>query len=522
MKKRIIVCSDGTMNTSFQTTRGGSQEYQPFSVEAFKANFFIWILGGIAGYYLYPVQGTTTTKIIAVTILLLLTFLAANEVYLQSLRVKLKDEDVRQKLLWRYIAKDRNKTPSHVTKISRAIAPIDIGKSEGDTQIPQIVFYDKGIGTGGFSDAIIGGGFGAGLKKNVLDCYNFIAENYKKDDEIFLFGFSRGAFTVRVLSGLIAECGLLSPGDVYYADEAYELFKLNSIPAAQKKKLLNRIFRRNLATNEEKDELLASFWQGSPDKGRTKLYGSRNEPCQKVDIHFLGVWDTVPAFGLVGILGKIGGSLGRHFRMNNFTLSKNVKHAYHALGLDENRRAFTPLLWDSPHKDGITEEMEQRWFIGIHTTVGGGFKRDQLSFIPFKWMIEKAQAHGLAFMETEFWHKYTEKEQETTGKEGETDTTYLEFFMPKESAYATYKNRNSPFVYLFEGFWKKRIVKLPDDNMEQKLLFSDRLGRLIFGKDSVNMRHDSKESVDESVYQRWNALPEYQNRARVADIPPQQ
>ncbi len=198
--------------------------------------------------------------------------------------------------------------------------------------------------------------------------------------------------------------------------------------------------------------------------------------------------------------------------MNNFTLSKNIRYAYQALGLDENRRAFTPLLWDSPHKEGITEEMQQRWFIGVHTTIGGGFQRDELSFITFKWMVEKARERGLQFMDVKVWDSKKKKNK-----------TYLEFFMPDKNAYKGYKNKNSPFVYLFEGFWKKRIVKLPGEKMEEKLLFSDKLGRILFGKNSVNLRKDSRECVDETVYQRWHDpdCVKYQNRARVANIPPQ-
>ncbi len=498
--KRIIICSDGTMNTSFQTTRGDDQDYQPFSLEAFKANFLVWILGCLAAYYLIPFIESTTWKFAAGIVILLITVALATEVYLRKLRDDLEDEGLRRSLLWRYIVKYGSRTPSHVAKISRAVKSVAVEKDEDGNQIeiPQVVFYDKGIGTGGLSDAIIGGGFGVGLKKKVLDCYNFIAENYEEGDEVYLFGFSRGAFTVRVLSGLISQCGLLTKGDIHYAPEAYELFKLQATKKKDKKKLLD------------------DFWKGSPDKGKTHDYAKRNEPCRKIDIHFLGVWDTVPAIGLAGVLGKIGGPLGRHFRMNNFTLSKNIEYAYQALGLDENRRAFTPLLWDAPpeYAEGerkINQEMKQRWFVGIHTTIGGGFERDQLSFITFKWMIDNAKERGLTFMEEKFWDN-KKKEQKN----------YLDFFMPKDDAYKGYKNKNSPLVYLFEGFWKKRVVKLPGENMEDKLLLSDRIGRVLFGKDSINMRLDSQESVDETVYLRLNACEKYRNRTRVAEIPLQE
>lgn len=483
LMKRIIVCADGTMNTPFQTTRGGNQDYKPFSLKAFKTNFWVWILGAIVGYYLVTLQeNTLLMKFIVGTVFLLITVLLANEYYLR--RLGKNYQGLRKKLLWRYYATQGKRTPSHVVKIMRAVKPtaITTGKHGNKIEVPQIVFYDKGIGTGGLSDAIIGGGLGAGLKENVLDCYNFIAHNYEAGDEIFLFGFSRGAFTVRVLSGLLAECGLLTKRDNHYAPEAYEVFKLQ-------------------ATNKSgREALLKSFRQG---KVNNKSYGARNDPCRNVSIKFLGIWDTVPAIGMAGIFGRIGGALGRHFRMNNFTLAKNVVHAYHALALDENRRAFDPLLWDSPPKymkgaQVIFKEMEQRWFVGVHTTVGGGFDKDELSYFTLKWIVDKADNCGL-----------------------QMDKTYLNFYMPKQSSYKEEIHRNPWWIYPLEGFWKKRVVKLPGvsfSDYKNKWSMSDKI-RYFFDKKAINLRHDSRETIDPSVYDRLKARKDYNKRTYVAEIP---
>ncbi len=477
--KRIIICSDGTMNTAFQTTRGRDQDFKPFSITAFKKTFWVWILGCFVGagygYYMIPLQVSIALKAIGVVIILLITLWFAYNKYLQKLREGFKDKTLRKKLLWDYIVKNGSRTPSHVTKISRAVKPISNEKDKNgkEIKIPQIVFYDKGIGTGGISDTIFGGIFGLGFKNKVLTCYNFIAENYEEGDEVYLFGFSRGAFTVRVLSALIAECGLLTKADVYYAPEAYELFKLQAV--------------------EGREKLIKDFREGYSEKEKKPIYARRNEPCRSVQIHFLGVWDTVPAFGLLGFLGRTGGKLGRHLRMNNFTLSKNVKYAYHALGLDEDRRAFDPLLWNSPpkyevrnKKKHINKVMEQRWFIGVHTTIGGGFERDELSYITFDWMINNTKKCGLKFNKEKFEDRKDEKKK-----------TYIEFFTPNPDTYKAPKKSNSRWMPPIVWFRKKRIVRLHSKKR--------------------------KESVDNSVYLRMDDpdCKSYKNRKRwEAEIPP--
>ena len=472
--KRIIICSDGTMNTDTQTTRGGEQDFDIFS-PGYLICLLLFLVPAVYIYNSLPFFQTSSywfIKALAFTILFTVAVLCANNLFMFMLviskgRSKAKNMNTVRNLIYRFYAKRGSRTPSHVGKIMRAVRPF--ATEEDDTVIPQVIFYDKGIGTGGLSDAIIGGGFGAGIKTNVLDCYNFIVQNYEDDDELFFFGFSRGAFTVRILSGLITTCGLLTKGDSHYGPEAYEVFKLQ-------------------ATNKKgKKELLKAFREGKFEDG--KRYSNRNQMVRDIKIRFLGVWDTVPAIGLASMLGKVGGWLGRHLRMNNYTLSKNVEYAYHALGLDENRRAFTPLLWEArpkyePGDEEINKEMEQRWFAGVHTTIGGGFKRDELSYITLKWMVEKARALGLQFMDEKFEDNWNH-----------TLKTYLDFYMPTESSHKSHMYRNSFFDYLFEGLWKKRKVTL--ENREQN------------------------EHIDDSVYARIKDVPLYgQRRWLVAEIPP--
>jgi len=490
--KRIIVCSDGTMNTAFQTTRGGEQDYDIFSIKGLVSFLALLIPGSILGYYLVQSGFHPAVKILIVLIILIGVVKGTHELYfLWLFRTKGQRMGLR-KLLYRFYAHRGSRTPSHVGKILRAVKPLAL--DENGKEVPQIVFYDKGIGTGGFSDAILGGGFGSGIKTNVLDCYDFIIQNYEDGDELYFFGFSRGAFTVRVLAGLISVCGLLTKGDSHYAPEAYEVFKLQ----ATKK--------------ENKEKLLKAFRDGKYESGNA--YGGRNEAVREVNIHFLGVWDTVPAIGLAGYLGRVGGWLGKHLRMNNYTLSKNVEYAYHALGLDENRRAFDPLLWDAPPKyekgeTVINKEMEQRWFAGIHTTIGGGFAKDELSYITLKWMVDKAVERGLQFTDKKFLDKRDKKLK-----------THLDFFMPNEKSYQGDLEKNSIWIYPVEGFWKKRVVKLAGDKYEEKMMVSEKISRF-FGR-AVNLREDSREIIDDSVYARLNdpACKAYRKRTWVAEIPP--
>ena len=132
-------------------------------------------------------------------------------------RLQSPSPDQEQKILYTKPIRE----PTNVVKMARAIVPT------AKDNTPQVVFYDTGVGTGmGFYEKFIGGGFGVGLSNNILDCYRFLVDNYDEGDDIFLFGFSRGAFTVRSLAGMLHRCGLLTKDDAYYIPEAYEHYLL--------------------------------------------------------------------------------------------------------------------------------------------------------------------------------------------------------------------------------------------------------------------------------------------------------
>ena len=249
--------------------------------------------------------------------------------------------------------------PSNVVKMARAVLPL---ASDGTAQV---VFYDQGVGTdSAISDKIIGGAFGKGLTKNILDCYRFIVHNYEDGDEVFLFGFSRGAFTVRSLAGLIGKCGLLIKSDAYYIPDAYAHYRISNLDAQKSEKI--RLFKN----------------------GEHSKY--REAPSREIDIQFLGVWDTVGALGIPKIFSK---NTRKKFTFHDVKLGANVKNAFHALAIDEKRKPFRPTLWEFQNLPG--QNVEQVWFAGVHTNIGGGYDNDGLANCAFQWMLEKAEQSGL-------------------------------------------------------------------------------------------------------------------------------
>lgn len=223
----------------------------------------------------------------------------------------------------------------------------------------QITFYDRGLGTG--FRKITGNISGMGISQNIYECYQFIFDNYKAQDNIFLFGFSRGATTVRSLSAFIHLFGILPKSRPELIKKAYKIYKIE-----------DSVERKKTA-----DDFVAKHHN------------------QWTKIKFLGVWDTVDALGLpIKSLSTLVDwfPFFRH-KYHNLTLSESVEHARQALAIDDERLTFHPKIWDKEIKSYQT--MKQVWFSGMHTDVGGGYKEQDLSDIPLIWMIEEAKQHGL-------------------------------------------------------------------------------------------------------------------------------
>jgi uncharacterized protein (DUF2235 family) len=244
--------------------------------------------------------------------------------------------------------------PTNVTKLALGLA----GKSADGKE--QRVFYHRGVGTGR-RDRIGGGAFGIGLSAHVQETYRFLVENYEPGDEIFLFGFSRGAFTARSTAGFIRNSGILHRRFENRIPQAYALY-------------------RDRTTHPRGTE--AQLFR------RTYSLESR--------IRCIGVWDTVGALGvpLTGL--PLVDAVNKRWQFHDTTLSTTVDNAFHALAIDEKRRPFEPTLWQQ-QSDAGDQRLEQVWFAGVHSDVGGGYPEGGLADIALLWMVDRAESCGLAF-----------------------------------------------------------------------------------------------------------------------------
>ncbi|WP_316176324.1 DUF2235 domain-containing protein [Bradyrhizobium sp. SZCCHNRI1073] len=257
---------------------------------------------------------------------------------------------------------------------------------KGADGVDQAIYYNSGVGTR-FGEKIRGGILGYGLNNNIIDAYQWLIERYNDGDELFIFGFSRGAYTARSLSGFISKCGLLEAGAPLSVNQLYARYRRANVPRTIRK------------LKEDQESGLKNF-----DLEEQWML----EYSRPVDIEFIGVWDTVGALGVP--LAGVPGFGKADARFLNTGIRLTNKFAFHALAIDEHREAFAPTLWtfDSPQQadaEAVTPVMvprhlaqvEQRWFVGAHANVGGGCTSDMLAQTPLKWIMDKAKLHGLAF-----------------------------------------------------------------------------------------------------------------------------
>lgn len=227
--------------------------------------------------------------------------------------------------------------------------------------VEQRVHYLEGVGTGRLQ-RLRGGAFGFGLSERVQRAYRALVADYEQGDELWFFGFSRGAFTARSLAGLVRTVGVLHPGRGDLVAEAYALYR-----------------RRD----------------GGPDTERTRAFRAAHSRWPG-RIRFVGVWDTVGALGIPVSPWNPLMLLNRRWRFHDTTLSSLVQDGRHALAIDERRGAFRPALWDRSRRAGPDQRVCQMWFAGVHSDVGGGYPAAGLSQIAFGWMVAEAAAQGLA------------------------------------------------------------------------------------------------------------------------------
>lgn len=244
--------------------------------------------------------------------------------------------------------------PTNVLRLARAIRP-------SSAKTGQVVFYDWGLGS--YHDKVSAGISGEGIQKNIQDCYRFIVQNYAPGDNIYLFGFSRGAYTVRALCGLIYNCGIVKRPFANQISKAWRIYRTDGRAYAPAGKVA------------------------------TTFRSEHSHPSRSVQ--FVGVWDTVGALGIpVSFLGMFQ----RDDEFYDTRMGPNINYARHALAIDEKRSDFEPTIWQP--RDEV--DLKQVWFAGVHADVGGSYKPDRnrgdtfASDIPLAWLVKEAKAAGLS------------------------------------------------------------------------------------------------------------------------------
>jgi uncharacterized protein (DUF2235 family) len=233
------------------------------------------------------------------------------------------------------------------------------------TQCPR---YDDGVGADtSLIEHFLGGAFGEGLFQKIKEGYTKIAHDYQDGDAIYLFGFSRGAYTARSISGMLSACGLPQNLTEDAISDAFNTYRMAP---------------------------------GSPERAAAKANLTAKYGNRQVTIQMIGVWDTV---GSLGIPSLIGGVDPLRYGFLDTKLSAQVKSAYQAIAIDERRLSFPPTLWDGDPAPGQT--VEQVWFTGCHSSVGGGCPDSGLSDITLKWMLGKCKDQGLE-IDPGIWAKY--------------------------------------------------------------------------------------------------------------------
>lgn len=248
--------------------------------------------------------------------------------------------------------------PTNVTRVAQAIAHADrLG-------VEQRCFYEEGVGVDRW-ERLRGGAFGFGLSHKVRNAYRFLVDNFEPGDEIFLFGFSRGAFTARSTAGFVRNAGILRREHAERVDEAYALYR-----------------SRDKAPHSDEAQRF------------------RDAYSRTTRIRFIGVWDTVGALGIPISGLRAVNLLNRRWQFHDTDLSSWVDAAFQALAIDEERNSFEPTLWKSD--PDATQRVEQVWFSGVHCDVGGGYPEPALAEIALLWLVDRARECGLEFAANAF------------------------------------------------------------------------------------------------------------------------
>jgi len=239
----------------------------------------------------------------------------------------------------------------------------------------QHVYYHDGVGSeGDFAQRVLGGVIGLGLKKIIQEVYEYIVTDYASGDELYIFGFSRGAYAARALAGLIGASGIQRKLDANVFEVAWQHYRI--APAVRKQPQTAGTSERKILTDYNALDAKQSF------------HDARTITC-------VGVWDTVGSYGIPAGIGLA--PLARYFTLvtlgfHDTSFGDHIKVGLHAMAVDEHRRPFVPTFWTIPKGEEPTGHVEQTWFAGAHSNVGGGYADSGLSDQALIWMIARVQA----------------------------------------------------------------------------------------------------------------------------------
>ena len=284
---------------------------------------------------------------------------------------------------------DTKSNPTNVVLMAESVLPTD------GNGIPQIVYYDEGVGTSS-DDWFRGGAFGKGLIENIREAYRFLLFNYQAGDEIFVFGFSRGAFTARSFIGFIRCVGILKVNAANQINKAWLLYIENAVRADDDPAELLR-FRQDYCP-----DLCVSDAERDWRAQQLGNLNARDLPLLR--IRYCGVWDTVGSLGWKAVAATFDRRKDKVYTQHDTELSVTVEAARHAVALDEKRVHFMPTLWrnvrDLNERSGVSHydddaPYQQKWFPGDHGSVGGGGPERGLSNATLQWVLKGALKQGL-------------------------------------------------------------------------------------------------------------------------------
>ncbi|MEM7612707.1 MAG: DUF2235 domain-containing protein [Pseudomonadota bacterium] len=363
---------------------------------------------------------------------------------------------------------------SNVLKLYRCI-------HKDDTQV---AYYDQGIGTLGRSDtwgrwkqalrnAVLGMGFGLGLDDIVVNAYRFLVTHYEDGDQIFLFGFSRGAYAARVLAAMLYEVGLIDPDQIHLSRAALLAYKQSHVPS-------------DVTSNAQSDD----EYEGEGANFR-RVMGTRT-----VAIEFLGLWDTVSSVLVPNYKGIFWPPIVRE-TLPHTDRNPGVARCRHAIAIDERRRMFRSQHWDADqtfkpnwHASGtpLPQDALEVWFAGSHSDIGGGYPKDDsgLSQFPLIWMIEQAGASGLRVRQR--MARYV------SGQAPYTSTT--KYLYPKPDSRAKAHESLTGLWWLLEWLPKRR-------SMRESAPSRSLLGYYLPRGERRRIREEAR--IHDSVHERLNA-----------------